>query len=214
MNIVCLPETAGSTVFATGVLSTYALKMSSSSASVGLSALGSISLPIGQSADSLVKVSEETIDDQDFYRRFFAAVDNILGEMKAGKAALEPAPLQHTAPGAPEAVPAPVAPTPVPESVPAPVAPTTAPESLPAQAAPVPAPEPVLAPVAPTTAPESLPPQAAPVAVPEPEPASAPTTPAIVPEPEPSPEQEVPTTAPGQLPPPAVEPSNSITTGT
>ena len=54
MNIVCLPETTGSTVFATGVLSTYALKMSSSSASVGLSALGSISLPIGQSADSLV----------------------------------------------------------------------------------------------------------------------------------------------------------------
>ena len=36
MNVVCLPETTGSTVFATGVLTTYALKMSSSSASVGL----------------------------------------------------------------------------------------------------------------------------------------------------------------------------------
>jgi hypothetical protein len=203
MNIVCLPETAGSTVFATGVLSTYALKMSSSSASVGLSALGSISLPIGQSADSLVKISEETIDDQDFYRRFFAAVDNILGEMKAGKAALEPspaaeaAPLQNTAPGVPEPVPAAVAPT-----------------SAPAQTIPVPAPEPVPAPVAPAIAPESLPPQEAPVVVPGPEPAPAPTTPAMVPEPEPTPAQEAPPTAPEQLPTPAVEPSNSISTST
>ena len=64
MTIVCLPETNGSTLFATGVLSGYALKKSTSSASVGLSALGSISLPIGQSADSLVKVSEETINDK------------------------------------------------------------------------------------------------------------------------------------------------------
>jgi len=85
MNIVCLPETTGSTVFAPGRLSTYALKKSSSSASVGVSALGSISLPIGQSADSLVKISEETIDDKDFYRRFFAAVSNIQSEMQAGK---------------------------------------------------------------------------------------------------------------------------------
>ncbi|MCB1881200.1 MAG: DUF2242 domain-containing protein [Gammaproteobacteria bacterium] len=86
MNIVCLPETTGSTLFATGVLSTYALKKSSSAASVGLSALGSISLPIGQSADSLVKISEETIDDKDFYRRFFAAVNNILSEMQTDRA--------------------------------------------------------------------------------------------------------------------------------
>jgi hypothetical protein len=91
MNVVCLPETSGSTLFATGVVTTYALKKSSSSASVGLSALGSISLPIGQSADSLVKVSEETIDDKEFYGRFFAAVGNILAEMRAGNAPPEPA---------------------------------------------------------------------------------------------------------------------------
>ena len=91
MNVVCVPDATGSTVFAAGVLSTYALKMSSSSASVGVSALGTISLPIGQSADSLVKVSEETINDKEFYRRFFAAVDTILDDLKAGKAALEPA---------------------------------------------------------------------------------------------------------------------------
>ncbi len=90
MNIVCLPETRGTTLFATGLLSTYALKKSSSSASVGVSALGSISLPIGQSADSLVKVSEETIDDKEFYQRFFAAVGNILDEKQTSKASREP----------------------------------------------------------------------------------------------------------------------------
>ncbi|MEE4146130.1 MAG: DUF2242 domain-containing protein, partial [Halieaceae bacterium] len=119
MTIVCLPETSGSTLFATGVLSAYALKKSTSSASVGLSALGSISLPIGQSADSLVKVSEETISDRDFYGRFFAAVDNALGEMRAGQAvpervksaeATEPAPVEAPSTMVPETLPERVAP--------------------------------------------------------------------------------------------------------
>lgn len=85
MNIVCVPENNGSTIFATGVLSSYDLKKNSSSASVGVSALGSISLPIGQSIDSLVKVSEETIDDKGFYSRFFSAVDNLLSDLKIGR---------------------------------------------------------------------------------------------------------------------------------
>tara|TARA_B110000503_G_scaffold1730_1_gene2326 strand:+ start:16248 stop:17228 length:981 start_codon:yes stop_codon:yes gene_type:complete len=89
MNIVCVPENSGSTIFATGVVSTYDLKKNSSSASVGLSAFGSISLPIGQSVDSLVKVSEETIDDKDFYKRFFTAVGILLGEMEAGQIPIE-----------------------------------------------------------------------------------------------------------------------------
>jgi hypothetical protein len=89
MNAVCVPDTGGSTIFATGVLSTYAMKMSSSSASVGVSAIGSISLPIGQSVDSLVKVAEQTIDDKDFYKRFFTAVEAILGEMETREPAEE-----------------------------------------------------------------------------------------------------------------------------
>jgi hypothetical protein len=91
MTVVCVPERGGSTVFATGVLSTYDLKKNSSSASVGLSALGSISLPIGQSVDSLVKVSEQTIDDKEFYKRFFSAVETILGEMRIREADDDPA---------------------------------------------------------------------------------------------------------------------------
>ena len=126
MNIVCLDEIKGSTLFATGLLSTYALKKSSSSASVGVSALGSISLPIGQSADSLVKVSEETIDDKEFYSRFFAAVGDILSVMQADRALLEPE-VDVAAP----------------ESISTQEAPATAVEPSPAETAP-PAAEPVL----------------------------------------------------------------------
>lgn len=98
MNVVCIDESDSSTVFANGVLSTFDLKKSSSSASVGVSAVGSISLPIGQSADSLVKIAEETIDDKAFYSRFFAAVEHTLQEMRTrrasvpGPAASAPAP--------------------------------------------------------------------------------------------------------------------------
>lgn len=84
MNVVCASDRKGSTLYANGVLSTYDLKKSGNSASVGISAVGSISLPIGQSADSLVKVAEETIEDKAFYGRFFAAVGHVLKEMEEG----------------------------------------------------------------------------------------------------------------------------------
>ena len=208
MNVVCLPEANGSTVFATGVLSTYSLKMSSSSASVGVSAIGSISLPIGQSADSLVKVSEETIDDKDFYRRFFASVDTILSDMQAGKVPPEPV----AVPAAPAAA---VAPDPihtVPTTVPGPVpaAPATVPEPAPELptpvAAPVAAPESIPAPAPPAVAPEPLPAQEAPAAVVEPEPAPAQATRAIAAEPEPTPAKEPPMTVPEQFPAHLIEP--------
>lgn len=202
MTIVCLPERNGSTLFATGVLSAYALKKSTSSASVGLSALGSISLPIGQSADSLVKVSEETINDKDFYQRFFAAVENTLGEMRAGKAVPEPVVPE---PGPAQALPPATAagPEPVPVEVAAPVPPVPAP--IPAPVTPVTAAEPVLQPV--ESAPEPVPASVAPtVTVPEgvapqPAPATAVETipqqvaPATVP-PAPVPEQAAPAASP------------------
>jgi hypothetical protein len=152
MNVVCLPETNGSTIFATGVLTTYALKMSSSAASVGVSAIGSISLPIGQSADSLVKVSEVTIDDKEFYQRFFASADIILNEMQAGRVPPEP-PAVPAAP-APESMPA-AAPEPVP--VAAPPAVVAEPEPAPATRAIVAEPEPAPVKEAPMTVPEQFP---------------------------------------------------------
>jgi hypothetical protein len=175
MNVVCAPDIRGSTVFANGVLSTYDLKKSSSAASVGLSAVGSISLPIGQSADSLVKVSEETINDKEFYNRFFAAVDRILGDMRAAAKAAEPVPEPEPEP-IPEPGPAPMVAAPEPAAVQA------APEPGPVQVAPATA-TPASAPVQtePATTPQPVPPESVPMTVPEPG-----ALPATAPEPVPA----------------------------
>ena len=50
------------------------------SASVGVSALGSLSLPIGSSDDSLVKVASATLQDPNFYKRFFSVLERFLPE--------------------------------------------------------------------------------------------------------------------------------------
>ena len=200
MTIVCLPETNGSTLFATGVLSGYALKKSTSSASVGLSALGSISLPIGQSADSLVKVSEETINDKEFYQRFFAAVDNILGEMRAGTAASEPeAVVVAPEPGPAEAAPVMVTgPEPI-QAAPGPTAPTT---TAPATTAPTTTAEPVPAPVTPL--PQTAPLQTVPTTVSAPAPVAVDTVAPVTPAPpQTAPVQAVPTSAADPVPAPA-----------
>lgn len=79
MTVVCMNDAEGSTLYSSGLVSTYEVKKAAGAASVGVSAIGSVSLPIGQSADSMVKVSEETITDRGFYARFFRAVDGVLG---------------------------------------------------------------------------------------------------------------------------------------
>lgn len=92
MNVVCAEDPDGSMVYANGVLSTYDVKRSGASASVGVSALGSVSLPFGQSAESMVKTSDETIREKEFYRRFFNAVNVVMARIKeARKNAYRPA---------------------------------------------------------------------------------------------------------------------------
>jgi hypothetical protein len=81
MNVVCVDEPDGSMVYANGLLSTYDIKRSSGSASVGVSAFGSVSLPFGQSVDSMVKISDETIRDREFYRRFFNALNIVMARI-------------------------------------------------------------------------------------------------------------------------------------
>jgi hypothetical protein len=204
MNIVCVPENSGSTIFATGVVSTYDLKKNSSSASVGLSAFGSISLPIGQSVDSLVKVSEETIDDKDFYKRFFTAVGILLGEMEAGQIPMEAAVELAVEPVAVEPAP-PVQSAIWPELFPPQLEPAVVPDLIPVQSEfesvptavimpePEPEPEPVvpLVPLAPALDEESLgnpsssladedPLGISPVLTPEDEPLGIPPAPASV----------------------------------
>ncbi|MDP9780905.1 DUF2242 domain-containing protein [Pseudomonas fluorescens] len=160
-NLVCAEDGGAghrATMFANALQDRYALKKINNSASLGVGVLGSVSMPIGSSDDSMVKVASETVSAAKFYERFFAlvelflppeakkAVENVdkpkaelgIPETKVEPAALMPAPAPAPEPVAP--APAPVAP--VEEATPAPVetAPTVsepvAPPSEPAPIAP------------------------------------------------------------------------------
>lgn len=77
LRATCLPRAdGGSLVFINAVQDRYALKSQSSSASVGVSMIGSLSLPvpIGGSNANLVRVGSNTVQNQDFYRRLFERV--------------------------------------------------------------------------------------------------------------------------------------------
>ena len=56
----------------------YNLAKRNTSASVGVGGLGSLSVPIGSTDDSLVRVGSMTVQDPDFYRAFFKLVDRYL----------------------------------------------------------------------------------------------------------------------------------------
>lgn len=80
-HIVCAPNGPGgteSTAFASALQDRYIIKKSSSAASVGVGALGAISLPFGTHEDSLVKIASQTIPAGQFYNRFFSLVDYYL----------------------------------------------------------------------------------------------------------------------------------------
>ena len=49
---------------------------------LGIGMLGSISVPLSSSEDSLVKVGSETIPAGAFYDRYFALVQRLLGDMR------------------------------------------------------------------------------------------------------------------------------------
>ncbi|GAU02233.1 DUF2242 domain-containing protein [Burkholderia stabilis] len=80
-HVVCADATAdgsSSIAYVNAVQDRYTLKKSNTSASVGLSVFGSLSLPIGSSDDALVKTASETIPAGVFYERFFNLVDHFL----------------------------------------------------------------------------------------------------------------------------------------
>jgi hypothetical protein len=81
MRVVCASEAKGSgktLLFVSALQDRYALKKSNSSASVGVGAIGSVSLPFTGSDDSLVKVASETISAASFYDRYFRLVTRYL----------------------------------------------------------------------------------------------------------------------------------------
>lgn len=75
VRATCVPRSeGGSLVFVNAVQDRYALKTQANSASVGVSMIGSLSLPVGSSNANLVRVASNTVQNQDFYRRFFDRV--------------------------------------------------------------------------------------------------------------------------------------------
>lgn len=82
-NVVCVPEgKAGalSTAFVSAQQDRYAVKKSTNATSIGVSAIGSISVPLSSTQESLVKVASETIPAGEFYDRFFALMQRLLAE--------------------------------------------------------------------------------------------------------------------------------------
>lgn len=133
-NVTCAPDVSDdqhSTMFANALQDRYALKKSNTSASLGVGVLGSVSMPIGSSDDSMVKVASETVTAAQFYDRYFALVESYLPKpKKVEKAKVEAPRVEKPAVdlGLPEQAAAnPVAPAPAPvaETAPAAVAPTT-----------------------------------------------------------------------------------------
>jgi hypothetical protein len=174
-SVVCADDGSEghhATIFANALQDRYALKKTNNSASLGVGVLGSVSMPIGSSDDSMVKVASETVSSAKFYERFFALVELFLPP-EAKKAAHIPE-KPKTDLGIPEAkaAPAPLAP-----------APAAAPAAQPAAPAPVEAVPAVSEPVTP-------PPEAAPI------------TPVQNTEPAPSAETITPPTNPTDIPPP------------
>jgi hypothetical protein len=64
--------------FATALQDRYGIKKVNNSASLGVGAIGSLSLPFAGSDDAMVKVASETLTDELFYDRFFALLDRFL----------------------------------------------------------------------------------------------------------------------------------------
>ncbi len=219
-HVVCADATADGTssiAYVNAVQDRYTLKKSNTSASVGLSVFGSLSLPIGSSDDALVKTASETIPAGVFYERFFNLVEHFLKIDPARRdratvkaAEKEPvAPLPEPAPtpqGEPMKMTTPVVPTPpaapVPLSVPS-VAPTPGTPVVPAVPAPASA---VVAPgamrgVVPGAAPASAPVPASAPASAAPTPASASTSAASTPAPStPAPSTSAPSTSADSTP--------------
>lgn len=85
-TIVCAANSKGSntaTIFANAVRDQYALKKSSTNASLGVGGIGSISLPFGESNDSLVKVASETISDAKLYSRFYELLERYMDDVRS-----------------------------------------------------------------------------------------------------------------------------------
>lgn len=127
LRVVCASEVAKGSrtvTFVTALQDRYALKKVNNSASVGVGAIGSLSLPYSSSDDAMVKIASETLTDEGFYDRFFALLERFMKAQQGSEPSVSPATL-----GAPVArplsapPPLPVSTPPVPVMAPIPAAP-------------------------------------------------------------------------------------------
>ena len=99
IRVVCVADAGNSGItlgFVTGLQDSYTVKKSNNSASLGVPALGSLSLPFSASSESLVKVGSQTVTSVAFYDSFFDILQRYLVERDPGAQAgheLPPAPL-------------------------------------------------------------------------------------------------------------------------
>jgi len=132
-NVVCVADASSehsSTLFANALQDRYALKKVNNSASVGVGVLGSVSMPIGSTDDSMVKVASETVASDKFYDRYFSLVESFMPVQAKKVVPTQPAKDEL---GVPDTVPA-ASLAPVPASTPA-AAPAAAPLVQPTPAA-------------------------------------------------------------------------------
>ncbi|WP_419709388.1 DUF2242 domain-containing protein [Pseudomonas sp. NFX224] len=158
-SVVCAEDgSAGhhATVFANALQDKYALKKTNNSASLGVGVLGSVSMPIGSSDDSMVKVASETVTSAKFYERFFALVELFLPKEVKEAAHITEKPKADLGVPEPKATPAPLAPQTAAEPVPAAEAAQAPVEATPAASEPV-APPPEAAPITATPSAEPTP---------------------------------------------------------
>ena len=81
IRVVCATDSHDGKVtlgFVSALKDTYNLKKSSNSASVGVGALGSLSLPFSAGSDSMIKVGSETVSSATFYDSFFDLIKSFL----------------------------------------------------------------------------------------------------------------------------------------
>ncbi|MBK5542377.1 DUF2242 domain-containing protein [Pseudomonas sp. TH05] len=178
-SVVCAQDGSvdhHSTMFANALQDRYALKKVNNSASLGVGVLGSVSMPIGSTDDSMVKVASETVSSAKFYDRYFALVELFLPPEAKKAAHIVEKP--KTDLGVPEpkpaaAEPASTAPAPTPAAEPAALAPAAAEPNVSEPMVPPPEAAPI-APVAPAETGATSEPVPAPEVVTPPPPSNLP----------------------------------------
>ena len=81
IRVVCVPEAANGRIslsFVTAVQDRFTLKRVSNSASLGVGAIGSVSVPMTAGSEAMIKVGSETIAADGFYDSFFDLVRRYL----------------------------------------------------------------------------------------------------------------------------------------